>query len=189
MRRRTYEAAAADTDCAIRNSTAVASHRTSSDDIEYAVRQLVEVAVRALSPGINDPHTAISVLNRLGAALCDLAPLTLSNGVTVREGHTCLVIPTVQYDGLTDAMFHLIRQNAQLSATVLIRALEVLTAVATVERDPTRLGTLRRHADLILADGQRNIETVEDVRDLGRRHACFSEMASGRPVLALFVAR
>lgn len=165
----------------------MASHRTRSDDIEYAVRQLVEVAVRALSPGINDPHIAISVLDRLGAALCDLDTLTLPNGVANREGRTCLIVHSVEYDGLTDTMFHLIRQNAQHSATVLIPALEVLTAVASVERDPTRLRTLRRHADLILADGRRNIEAIEDARDLGRRHTCFLEMVSGRPITALFV--
>ncbi len=180
---------AADLNSAIQNATALAGHRSSPDDIEYSIRQLVEVAVRALSPGINDPHTAISVLDRLGAALCELAHKTLPNGVFVKEGRACLVVPTVQYDGLTDAMFHLIRQNAQLSATVLIRALEVLTAVASVERDPTRLAALRRHADLILGDGQRNIETTSDVNDLLRRHVCFIEMASGRAMIPLFARR
>ena len=66
----------------------------------------MEVAVRALSPGINDPHTAISVLDRLGAALCDVAPLHLSTGVSLREGRLALVVPSVSYDGLTDTMFH-----------------------------------------------------------------------------------
>jgi uncharacterized membrane protein len=174
---------------AIQEATALASHRSSSDDIEYAVRQLVEVAVRALSPGINDPHTAISVLDRLGAALCELTNRTLPNGVTVRDGRPCLVIPSVDYGGLTDAMFHLIRQNAQHSATVLIRALEVLTAVASVERDPMRLAALGRHANLILKDGERNLKTDEDVEDLRQRHGNFLAMASWRPMISLFVDR
>jgi uncharacterized membrane protein len=54
---------------AVCNATALGGQRVSAADLEFAVRQLVEVAVRALSPGINDPHTAISVLDRLGAAL------------------------------------------------------------------------------------------------------------------------
>ena len=49
---------------AVRKATALGGQRVSADDLEFAVRQLVEVAVRALSPGINDPHTAISVLDR-----------------------------------------------------------------------------------------------------------------------------
>ena len=174
---------------ALQDATALATHRSSSDDIEYAVRQLVEVAVRALSPSINDPHTAISVLDRLGAALCNLAGRTLPNGVTVKHGRTCLVVPTVSYGGLTDAMFHLIRQNAQHCTTVLIRTLEVLAAVATVERDPIRLEALIRHADLILGEGQRNIDTKADMNDLLRRHTYCLQMAGEQSVMQPHVGR
>ena len=99
-------------DNAIRNATALGPQRVGSADLEFAVRQLVEVAVRALSPGINDPHTAMSVLDRLGAALCDVVPLHLPTGVFLRDGWPALVVPSIDYDGLVDAMFHMIRQNA-----------------------------------------------------------------------------
>lgn len=52
----------------------------------FAVRQLVEVAVRALSPGINDPLTAITVIDRPGAALCEITSLHLPCGVWMNEG-------------------------------------------------------------------------------------------------------
>jgi len=48
---------------AILNMSALGEDRVSPADLEFAVRQLEEVAVRALSPGINDPHTAINVLD------------------------------------------------------------------------------------------------------------------------------
>jgi uncharacterized membrane protein len=96
---------------------------------------LVEVAVRALSPGINDPHTAMSVL--------------------VRGDHAALAMPTIDYDGTTDAMFHMLRQNAADSPPVLIRLLEVLTVAAGVDRDPARTRELIRHADLVMADAER----------------------------------
>ena len=47
--------------------------RTSNQDIEFGVNQLVEIAVRALSPGLNDPFTAITCVDHLGTALCRLA--------------------------------------------------------------------------------------------------------------------
>src|SRR3569833_1659758 len=59
-----------DAAAAIHDATALGPTRVRSADLEFAVRQLVEVAVRALSPGINDPHTAMSALARLGGALC-----------------------------------------------------------------------------------------------------------------------
>ena len=172
---------AQDADAAIRHSMALGSTRLSSVDIEFAVRQLVEVAVRALSPGINDPHTAISVLDRLGASLCDVAPVYLPSGVVLDNGHAVLVVPDVDYDGLVDGMFHMIRQNAAGSAAVLIRMLAVLTAVASCERNPVRLATLQRHADLILGDARRSIGTPDDLADVRHRHAAFERMRSAGP--------
>ncbi len=78
---------------AIRDATALGPQRVSPEDLELAVRQLVEIAVRALSPGINDPNTAISILDQLGGALCDPAPLRLPTGVMARSGRTVLVVP------------------------------------------------------------------------------------------------
>ncbi len=161
---------------AIRDATALGPARVSSADLEFAIRQLVEVAVRALSPGINDPHTAISVIDRLGAALCDLAEFHLPGGVWERGGRAVLVTPRVDYDGLLDAMFHMIRQNAQASVAVLDRMLEVLAAVATAERDPARLAGLRRHAGLVLADAERAVPNGQDLADLRRRHAAFTHI-------------
>ncbi len=158
---------------AIRDATALGSQRVSSVDLEFAVRQLVEVAVRALSPGINDPHTAISVLDRLGDSLCDLVPLHLPTGVTERDGRPVLIIPGVDYAGLTDAMFHMIRQNGADQPAVLIRLLEVLTAVAKCEADGTRMVTLARHADLALREAERNNFAAGDLEDVRKRHAAF----------------
>ena len=163
-------------DAAIRAATALAPSRASSQDLEFAVRQLVEVAVRALSPGINDPNTAIGVLDNLGAALCDLVPRHLPTGVTQREGCAVLLVPAIDYEGLVDAMFHMIRQNASGSAAVLIRLVEVLTAVASAERSPARLRALHRHADLVLAEAGHGLSAASDLDDLRRRHAAFMAM-------------
>ncbi len=169
-------------DAAIRKATALGPSRISSQDLEFAVRQLVEVAVRALSPGINDPNTAVGVLDNLGAALCDLVPRHLPTGMTRRKGRHVLFVPAIRYDGLVDAMFHMIRQNASGSAGVLIRLIEVLTAVASVERNPARLKTLQRHADLVRADAERSL-SASDLADLHRRHLEFSAMReTGLPV-------
>lgn len=158
---------------AIRSATALGPQRVSSSDLEFAIRQLIEVAVRALSPGINDPYTAMSILDRLGAILCDVSTRYLKTGVTLREEQLALVVPTVDYDGLTDSMFHMIRQNAAGMASVLVRMLEVLVAVAGCERNPIRLSVLQRHADLVLGDGERDIHTPSDLADLQRRHGQF----------------
>ncbi|MEO7093612.1 MAG: DUF2254 family protein, partial [Polyangiales bacterium] len=160
-------------DAAITSATAVGGQRVSDEDLEYPVRQLVEVAVRALSPGINDPHTAMSVLDRLGASLCDLASRYLASGVLRRRDRVVLVVPRIEYAGLVDTMFHMIRQNGAGSPAVLMRLLEVLTAVADCEADAMRLGELRRHADLVLREAQDHISSPGDLADVHSRHERF----------------
>ncbi len=120
------------------------SRQAATQDLEFAARQLVEVAVRALSPGINDPFTAMAVLDRLGAALCEVAPRHLPGGAVVRAGRAALRRRrVVDYDGLCDAMFHMIRQYAAAgSPAVLIRLLETLARGGG--RNPPR--TARRAA-------------------------------------------
>jgi uncharacterized membrane protein len=169
-------------EAAIRRATALGSQRVSSVDLEYAVRKLVEVAVRALSPGINDPNTAINVLDRLGATLCELVPLYLPTGVSLRRGRPVLVVPSVTYEGLTDAMFHVIRQNAAGKPAVLIRLIEVLIAVASCERDSGRRTSLKRHADLVLTDAERSVPNSADIRDLRERHAAFTASFASEPL-------
>jgi uncharacterized membrane protein len=166
---------------AIGRATALGRQRGSSADIEFAIRQLVEVAVRALSPGINDPLTAISVVDRLGAALCDLVPCHLPTGVVIAEGRPVLIVPSVDYDGFVDTMFYMIRQNGSGSAAVLIRILDVLTAVVSVEKSPARGVTLQRHADLVLDDAKRDIASPADLDDIRRRHSGFVAMRERGP--------
>jgi uncharacterized membrane protein len=146
-------------------------------DLEYAVRQLTEIAVRALSPGINDPFTAGSVLERLGDALCRIAPRFLPTGAVARNDEIVLVRPVTDYDGLCDAMFHAIRQNASGSGFVLIRMLDVLVKVAQVERMADRVAVLRRHAELAFKVGHESLADQAAKADLRRRWEIFQTVA------------
>jgi uncharacterized membrane protein len=158
---------------AIRNATALGSQRKGAVDLDYRIGHLVEVAVRALSAGVNDPQTAMSVLDRLGSALCVISTLRLRSGVYAREGRIALFVPMAPYSLLVAAMFQMIRQNATAMPGVLKRLLEVLTAVAASETDPARLRVLQHHADLVLADAERCIPTPSDVEDIRKAHAGF----------------
>ena len=169
-------------DAAIRNATALSATRGSAGDAEYAVRQLVEVAVRALSPGTNDPNTAMSVLDRLGAVLCSLAGLYLPGGVLLRNDQAALLIPSTSYRIYVDLMFHMIRQNAAGSTAVLIRLLQVLTAVASCEPDSGRRRELRRHAELVWSDAQRDVANPADLVDVGKRRETFLRMIEGSAI-------
>jgi uncharacterized membrane protein len=159
---------------AVRAAMALGAYPTPSMDIEYCVTQLTDIAIRALSSGINDPNTAIRVVDRLGAALCIIARRYLASGVFVRDGRVVFERDATSYGGLTDAMFHGIRQSAAHTPAVLIHLLEVLRKVAEVERSAPRLAELERHGTLVLADGIRTIRNVNDRETLAGRSAGLS---------------
>lgn len=148
---------------AIERHSVLAATRSGANDVEDALRQLVEVAVRALSPGINDPHTAMSVLDRLGVVLCELATCQLESGVYMHGDAIALEMPDLGYERLVGLMFHMIRQNAAGSPSILIRMLDVLTQVAHCEREPERRVTLVHHAGLICSDAERNVGNPSDL--------------------------
>lgn len=57
----------------VRSAFALGGMRTAAQDLHFLIDELVEIALRALSPGINDPFTAITALHWLGAATAELA--------------------------------------------------------------------------------------------------------------------
>ncbi|CAN5646263.1 hypothetical protein BH11PSE7_BH11PSE7_38120 [soil metagenome] len=158
---------------AIRRATALGDTRGTAGNAEYAIRQLVEVAVRALSAGINDPHTAMSVLDQLGASLCDMVGRHVPNGVSMRGGAVALVVPGAGYEGLVNVMFHMIRQNSAGKTALLLRMLNVLTAVVICEADAGRRVVLSRHAELVWADAVREVGNSCDIRDVEQRYRTF----------------
>jgi len=170
---------------AIRAATALALSRSSPADVEFATRQIVEMAVRALSPGVNDPNTACSALDHLGSALCRMASLRLPTGVYKRDERVVLVVPSVSYAEIVATMFHKIRQNAAGNAAVLVHILEVLTSVMSCERDPSRVATLQQHADLVLADAARTGLAPADVEYVRACHADFEAMRDSGPLALL----
>lgn len=105
--------------------------RTATQDPEFAVHQLVEVALRALSPGINDPFTAINCVDRLGAALAILGERRLpSRYLRDSENRLRIITEPYTYTGIVDAAFNQIRQGAAGHMAVTLRLLETISPLA-----------------------------------------------------------
>ncbi|HSP41747.1 MAG TPA: DUF2254 domain-containing protein [Luteolibacter sp.] len=105
--------------------------RTAAQDFEFCLRQLVEVALRALSPGINDPFTAMSCIDYLGAALVKVARRKLPRRrfADADDVPRVWVRPTVFAD-LLDASFNQIRQASGDRPDIAIRLIERLGDIA-----------------------------------------------------------
>jgi uncharacterized membrane protein len=116
----------------IRKAFVIGETRTPAQDLEYGIHQLVEIALRALSPSINDPFTAIVVINRLGAALENiLARQPLPCVLRDKDGEI-RVIATRLNEGAVDAAFDLIREAGAGQPLILLRIADVLKQLAPV---------------------------------------------------------
>ncbi|MBU2869636.1 DUF2254 domain-containing protein [Colwellia sp. E2M01] len=100
--------------------------RTPVQDPEFAVRQLVEIALRALSPGINDPYTAIACIDKLCAVLCNLTDKVFPQTNVLSDGKVRLVCKELTYTDIATAAFDQIRQDAETNLAVTIRMLDSL---------------------------------------------------------------
>jgi uncharacterized membrane protein len=121
-----------------------------AQDVAFCIRQLVEVAVRSLSPGINDPFTAVLCVDRLGSGLRRLLSRQMPGTHFYDDEQTLrLVLQSIDFAGLLDEAFDQIRQNMRGSTAVAIRMLETLEMLAAAARRPDQREALRRHAEMI----------------------------------------
>jgi uncharacterized membrane protein len=164
----------------------IGQERTPLQDVEFCIHQLVEIAIRALSPGINDPHTAVSCIDHLSAGLCQIAGRKVPSRFRFDENNKLRVIAdAVSFEGVVDAAFNQIRQYGQSSVAVSVRLLETLTIIAkslvrNEDREPLRRQAVnlirgidsyapmdreaveQRYHKLIQAIAERNIRTPAD---------------------------
>jgi len=159
-----------------RSAFVLGNQRTPAQDVEFVIDQLVEVAVRALSPGVNDPFTAIRCIDRLGSALSRLVRREMPSRVRRdAAGRVRVVGPPVTFPMLADTAFHQLRQNARTSAAVTIRLLEMIDVVAGFATRPEDRLALRRHAEMIAAGARDGLPEVVDRQAVEERLAAVQQ--------------
>jgi len=140
------------------------NQRTATQDVEFSFLQLVEIAVRALSPGINDPFTAIACVDRLGSALCRLAGRDMPSPLRFDDhGRLRLVAPGVTFAGIVDTAFNQIRQSARSNPAVAIRMLDTIAQIAGQVQRPQDTACLLRHTDMIVRGAREAVPEAEDL--------------------------
>lgn len=121
--------------------------RTAAQDGEFLLLQLVEIAIRALSPGINDPFTAVMCLDRLGAALCHLTSRALPTAHHYdKEGQLRLITRPVSFDDMLESAFREIHHYGKNDPLILERLHEKLSQIRECARTEAQRESLRRIA-------------------------------------------
>lgn len=143
--------------------------RTPTQDVEFAIRHLVEVAVRALSPGINDPFTALAVIDRLRGGLARIAARQTPSPILAdANGEVRIVRRVSDFPGIVAAAFDQIRQAGARMPSVLIHMLQAIASLAEHLRTEDQREVMRRHADLLRAAAADQITDRSDLEDVER---------------------
>lgn len=139
-----------DVHASVNEAIGLGERATPEEDPEFAIRQLVEVALRALSPGINDPFTAMACVDRLTSALGKLLRRKFPSPNHYDESQRLrLVTMPARFGDLVDASFDQIRRNSCSTVSVLNRLLGSIALLAPlVERSEDRQA-LSRHVRTI----------------------------------------
>lgn len=167
-----------DDDCArqMGEAFALGSQRTALQDIRFLVDELVEIGARALSPGVNDPFTAVTCLDWLGAAASDLSRRVMPSPRRRDEDGTLRIIAhPVSFEAMLERSFGALLQHAASSTVAALHYLQTLGEIALDCEQPGRRAAigrwverLGRKADEVLTghDAQRIEARVAELRKL-----------------------
>jgi uncharacterized membrane protein len=157
---------------AITKNLVLGPTRTQTQDFLFLIDQLVQIALRALSPGINDPLTAINCIQYFGAALVPLAeadpllPCRLDDAGRVR-----LIRKRRSFEETLASSLAKIRRHARGSFSVMDALLDQLGLLLNRASNQPYREQIREEMDAVLEVGRRSLQWPADLRMLEQKHS------------------
>ena len=138
--------------------------RTHEQDAALGIRQLADIASKALSPAINDPYTAVQAVDRLTVVLTRLAAHPLGDAVVSGPtGAVQVIAPGIPFDEYVKLCCAQIRRFGCREPAVVRRLLRMLDLAGLMcEANPVRRDVLARNVRLVLDDAERAIVQPDD---------------------------
>ena len=159
--------------------------RTLQQDIRFGLRQMVDIALRALSPAINDPYTAIQVVHHVSAIESVLASRALRDDVR-RDGSGQILV-WLPYPGFATYLqmgCAQIRRYGAREPLVLGALLQLLCAVAQNCIDPSRRTAVRAQIELVIKASERDLAEESDRAMVAGAAACAIDVVEHPGALA-----
>jgi uncharacterized membrane protein len=170
----------------LRRAHLTGPYRTLTQDLAFAVDQLVEIAIRALSAAVNDTFTALTCIDWLGESLCKVTtrwhPLRIHRD---SHGFVRVITAHVSWRRLVERAFEKIRQAGRGMPAVLIRQLEALTKIMAFTTSDEQRQLLLEQAAMILQASEESVPEPADRADVRREHQEVVEAAArvaGAPI-------
>jgi uncharacterized membrane protein len=150
---------------------ATGPHRTLTQDLAFAIDQLVEIAIRALSPAVNDTFSALTCIDWLGDGLCKISAGWNPRGAhRDAEGRIRVIAAEASYSRFVERSFDKIRQAGRGMPAVLMRQLEALARIMEYTTTTEQRTVLLAQAAMILRSGEEAVPEEADRADVQRRY-------------------
>ena len=162
----------------LRGAFDIGPTRTLQQDIEFGILQIVDIALKAISPAVNDPSTGITCVDQLSRILIRFASREPAEAILYDPpGVVRVSIPQLGFERLVDTAFEQIRLYAKADVAVSLRILRALSDIAATVSDPAWQQTLAARGRRIVAGCAAELGE-DDMRELRTRLAFLEQARS-----------
>jgi uncharacterized membrane protein len=135
-------------------------HRSIDQDVAFGIRQLVDIALKALSPGVNDTTTAINAIDRLGELVAVIGARRIPSNVRTAEEKAILFVTAPSFGDYLEYAFDEIRISGKGNSAVFARLIDALAMVFRAAKDEGRRTLVLRQVDLTVQYADETLETA-----------------------------
>ena len=160
-----------ETIAAVQAAFSISRHRTVEQDAAFGIRQIVDVALKALSPGINDTTTAVMCVDYLTTILARIAPREIPSPYRYEDGELRVIAMGPSFESLLADSFDQIRSNAKGDVAIMLRMLGALQTIAGLTTSPHRRRALGDHMRWIAELADRTLASAHDRERIDARLA------------------
>jgi uncharacterized membrane protein len=146
----------------LRGTFDIGPSRTVEQDAAFGIRQIVDIALKALSPSVNDTTTSVMCVDHLAAILERLSARVIPDRMRAKDGKVRLIASARSFDVLAGLCLNQIRQSASGNTAVMAALLRAIEAAGRQTSSPDRRRTLSRHANLIATLARDSVSCADD---------------------------
>ena len=154
---------------ALQSAFSIDNHRTVEQDAAFGIRQIVDIALKALSPGINDTTTAVMCVDYLASILARVAPRQIPSLHRFEDGQLRVIAKAPSFESLLTESFDQIRRSAKGDVVIMSRMLDALQVLASLTANSSRRQALREQVTWIAELAARTIDSAHDRAAIDRQ--------------------
>ncbi len=140
----------------VQGALVTGAERTLNADVALGVRQIVDIALKALSPGINDPTTATQALDRVSEVLARAGSLKSPDRLLYVDDRPAVFLPRIDFKELTSIAFTQIRLYGKQDIVLMLHLTMTIERVSSLV-DERHRDILLRHLQLVRAAGEQGL--------------------------------